>query len=216
VHIVVVDPLPLYQHGTAAVLSAAGYEVDTPSDVLSWLRGGLRTVVVLTLDSERAWRLLHALRDRPVGQHVIAVVLADSVGTGIRAMRAGAQSVLHRSVTPAGLRRAVDATVDGQAVLPAAVAAALATGLDPADEDRQQATAVELAWLRQLAAGVTVAQLAVDAGYSERAMFRRLQSLYRRLGVRTRIEAIVLAQQHGWLDLGDVRPGWTRSRRRPR
>jgi DNA-binding CsgD family transcriptional regulator len=53
--------------------------------------------------------------------------------------------------------------------------------------------------LRQLAAGATVAQLADRAGYSERAMFRLLHALYRQLGARSRIEAILHAQTSGWL-----------------
>jgi DNA-binding NarL/FixJ family response regulator len=60
-------------------------------------------------------------------------------------------------------------------------------------------TTDQMAWLRHLASGMTVAELARVAGYSERAMFRLLQSLYRQLGARTRIEAIVRAQEQGWL-----------------
>ncbi|SEU14237.1 helix-turn-helix domain-containing protein [Nonomuraea wenchangensis] len=46
---------------------------------------------------------------------------------------------------------------------------------------------------------MTVADLADRAGYSERAMFRLLQALYREIGVATRIQAIVRAQERGWL-----------------
>jgi DNA-binding CsgD family transcriptional regulator len=56
-----------------------------------------------------------------------------------------------------------------------------------------------VSWLRQLAAGSTVAQLANQAGYSERAMFRLLQGLYQQLGARNRVEALLRAQQLGWL-----------------
>lgn len=215
-HVVVVDPLPLYQHGVAAVLSSDGYTVETPPDTLAWSRRGLRAVVLLTVDSERAWQLLHALRGRPPGQQVVALVVADPTTTGVRAIRAGAQSVVHRNVEPAALRRAVDATADGQAVMPASVAEALASGLDAADPAGRPLTAAELEWLHRLATGATVGQLAVGVGYSERAMFRRLQAVYRRLGVSTRIEAVVLAQERGWLDLVDPRPAQSRRRQRPR
>jgi DNA-binding CsgD family transcriptional regulator len=57
----------------------------------------------------------------------------------------------------------------------------------------------EIEWLRTLAAGSTVARLAEGVGYSERAMFRLLRDLYQRLGVKSRTEALMLAQQQGWL-----------------
>ena len=49
------------------------------------------------------------------------------------------------------------------------------------------------------AGGSTVAALANQAGYSERAMFRLLHGLYQRLGVRTRTEALIRAHERGWL-----------------
>src|SRR5258707_106441 len=99
----------------------------------------------------------------------------------VLAVRAGVPCVLPRQASPEVLRRAVAAAIDGQAVLPVSVVAGLAAGAGlpagsvPSDD--------KLAWLRALAAGVTVAQLAEQVGYSERAMFRLLKSLYRDLGV---------------------------------
>jgi DNA-binding NarL/FixJ family response regulator len=54
-------------------------------------------------------------------------------------------------------------------------------------------------WLGQLASGVTVAQLADQVGYSERAMFRLLKDLYRDIGVHSRVEALMLARDKGWI-----------------
>jgi DNA-binding CsgD family transcriptional regulator len=42
-------------------------------------------------------------------------------------------------------------------------------------------------------------QLAEQAGYSERAMFRLLKNIYSRLGVRNRTQALMLAKDQGWL-----------------
>src|SRR5262249_55405296 len=96
----------------------------------------------------------------------------------------------------------IAATLDGEVVMPAGVARALADGA-PITRVRLPASSVEqLSWLRRLAAGATVAQLASEAGYSERAMFRLLQTLYRKVGARSRIEAILLAHELGWLHGG--------------
>ncbi|MEU7918967.1 DNA-binding response regulator [Micromonospora zamorensis] len=198
-HLAVIDPLPMYRQGVVAVLSAAGYQVETPPDPVNWVRSRpSEDLVLLTLATTEEWDLLSRLRETTPEQHVIAVLTQTSARIGVQAVRAGARSVLHREVTAVALRRTVEATIDGQTVLPVAVAALLAGGA--ADEaPRQAITEAELTWLRHLAAGMTVAELARLAGYSERAMFRLLHGVYRQLGARSRIEAIVRAQEQGWL-----------------
>jgi DNA-binding NarL/FixJ family response regulator len=194
VHIAVVDPLPLFREGAAVALRAAGHTVEMPDDIVTWVRQRTDALVLLTVMSEHDWELLARLHttSSPV---VITLLTVDSAVLGARAVRAGARSVLPRNVTDAVLRRTVEATIGGQAVLPAAVAAVLT--------DQSEAvhglSVDQVSWLRQLANGSTVAQLADRAGYSERAMFRLLQALYRQIGVRGRIQAIIRAQEAGWL-----------------
>lgn len=201
VHIAVVDPLPLFQRGVAAVLSEAGYTVEMPMDVLTWPRPGRRDLVLLTLESGPAWEALNHFRNVTARPTVIALVEGeDTVNAGVRAVRAGARSVLPREVKVATLRHTVEMTVDGHAVLPASVSAALASGRSNSPSSRPP-NSDQLSWLRELAEGKTVAQVADRAGYSERAMFRLLQSLYQEIGVRTRIEALILAQAQGWLEV---------------
>jgi DNA-binding NarL/FixJ family response regulator len=204
VRIAVVDPLPMYQQGVAAVLAEAGYRVELPDDLLAWLQRRGEAVVVLTLRSEDDWNLLRRVRAEPPPPRVIVLLDDDRAATGIRAMRVGAWSVLPRGVTVRTLRRTVEATVSGQAVMPAEVALALATA--PAAYAEMPPTGPpstlsgdQMAWLRQLANGSTVAQVADRAGYSERAMFRLLRAVYERLGSHSRIEAIMRAKEAGWL-----------------
>lgn len=198
-HLAVVDPLPMYQQGVVAVLSAAGHTVETPDDPLAWAHRGPPGLMLLTMATKADWDLLQRLRDHTSNHSVIAILAEDSAAFGARAVRAGARSVLSRGVTASVLRRTVEATIDGQAVLPVSVVAALATGVAPASDIGPQLSAEQLTWLQHLATGMTVAQLARLVGYSERAMFRLLQALYRQVGTRTRIEAIMYAQQQGWL-----------------
>ncbi|WP_018685534.1 response regulator transcription factor [Actinokineospora enzanensis] len=193
--ILVVDPLPLYRRGVAAVLAAAGHPVETHADPLAWVRQPGDVVVLLTLLVEHDWDVLRRLCAL-AGAHVVIAVLDGGTTAGVRALRLGARSVVPRAATGEVLRRAVVGTIEGQAVMPAAVAAELVAG-DRSDTVRPVSTE-EVAWLRQLAAGVTVGRLASAAGYSERAMFRLLRGVYRRMGVRTRIEAIMLARESDW------------------
>jgi DNA-binding NarL/FixJ family response regulator len=201
VHVAVLDPLPMYQEGVVATLSAMGHVVETPEDPLGWARQVEGAVVLLTLISPRDWELLGRLRNTESLHLLIALIEEDSAALGLRAVRSGARSVILRRTTTAALRRTVEATIDGQAVLPAAVVSALAGGAEATDPAQQLPTAEQVAWLRRLASGSTVAQVARNAGYSERAMFRLLQALYREMGARSRIEAIIRARDLGWLHL---------------
>jgi DNA-binding NarL/FixJ family response regulator len=45
-----------------------------------------------------------------------------------------------------------------------------------------------------------VARIAVDAGISERTMYRRLDHLFHRIGVHNRIGAVAWASRNGYLD----------------
>ena len=197
VRIAAIDPLPLYRLGVASVLAEAGHTVESPADPMAWVRQPGAAVVLLSVMVEEDWRTLHGLCAAPGSHVVIAVVEEHGEATGARAVRFGARSVVRRNAEPELLRHAVAVTVRGQAVMPVGVASLLAVGDRPGVA--RPASAEELGWLRQLADGTTVARLAAQAGYSERAMFRLLRGLYQRMGVRTRIEAIMLAKQSDWL-----------------
>ena len=196
--VVIADPLPLFRRGVATVLAEAGHEVATPDDVLTWTRNRRECLVLLTLRTEQDWTLLAGLAGRG---HLVVVLIADNLDAeGARALRVGARSVLPRAASDSSLCRTVAATLDGEAVMPATVVAALIDA-DPAGSTNQPTLSAEQAtWLRRLAGGSTVAQLASEAGYSERSMYRLLQGLYARMGVRSRVEAVLLAKGRGWLD----------------
>jgi DNA-binding NarL/FixJ family response regulator len=182
----------MFREGVASVLSAAGYHVETPGDPVGWAARQPSALVLLTMVGTPQWRLLDGLRAAPV----IALIDEGSPSDGVRAVRAGARSVLPRGVAHDSLRRTVEATIDGQSVLPAAVVYLLANGRDQqmgtVDPDR-------IGWLGKLASGMTVAQLATQTGYSERAMFRLLAALYREMGARNRMDAVVQARDRGWI-----------------
>jgi DNA-binding NarL/FixJ family response regulator len=200
VQVAVVDPLPLFRDGAVAALTAAGHVVQTPGDVVAWAGQARGALVLLTVQAKADWDVLATLGGTGSAVNPLVVLLGEESATaGVRAVRAGARSVLARQVSAEVLRRTVSATIDGQAVLPAEVAALLAAGYGADVVPARMLSAERLSWLRTLAAGSTVAQLASQAGYSERAMFRLLRSLYRDIGVGGRVEALMWAQERGWL-----------------
>jgi NarL family two-component system response regulator YdfI len=198
VHVAVLDPLPVFRRGVAAALSSLGHLVEEPADALAWLLERPGGMVLLTLhsaeDLERVTALCR-LRPRPL---VVALPAGDVSSLGVQAVRAGARSVVTRAATVQALQRAVVATLDGEAVMPAEVADLLVAGSGGRPPRRSAPSAQQAAWLRRLSEGWTVARLASDTGYSERAMYRLLQALYRQIGVNTRLEAIMLAHEEGW------------------
>ncbi len=200
VQVAIVDPLPLFRDGAVAALAAAGHAVQTPIDLVAWVRQVRGAVVVLTVRAEADWAVLAEVGEVGSAANSLVVLLEDdSIAAGVRAVRAGARSVLARQVSADVLRRTVSAAIDGQAILPARVMAALAAGVGIDAGSAPVLSAERLSWLRALAAGNTVAQLADQAGYSERAMFRLLRSLYRDMGVGGRVEALMRARGEGWL-----------------
>lgn len=199
VRIAVSDPLPLFRRGIIATLGEAGFELEDPDDLLTWIREEQRRVVILTLRSPHDWALLARLREHRPDVLVVAVLEDASVPGYVQAVLAGATAVLPRDAPVETVRRVFGAAVQGQSLLPAEVVRALATPTQPLGDHGDEAAVQEIGWLRELANGATVARVAGRAGYSERAMYRLLRDLYARLGVRNRTEALMLARERGWL-----------------
>ncbi|GAA3348467.1 hypothetical protein GCM10020358_67090 [Amorphoplanes nipponensis] len=194
--IAVADPLPVFRHGVRRILHDAGFESDAPEDLAGWVRDEQVRAVVLTIRSETDWELLEELHHSR--SEVVLVALLDqvSVAASVRALRAGAACVVARDASPSALSEAFAAAVRGQSLVPVEVLRALSRPPEPASD---RPTPDQRKWLRGLAAGRTVGQIAVEAGYSERMMFRLLRELYTRLGAENRTDAIVRAQARGWL-----------------
>ncbi|WP_433717932.1 DNA-binding response regulator [Actinoplanes sp. CA-051413] len=198
VRIAVADPLPVFRYGLMEILRAAGFESETPEDLLAWAGDRQAKVIVLTLRSEEDWHLLGSLHRATADLMLVALLENMSVVDSVRALRAGAVCVLPRDASPAQLREGFQAVVRGESRVPVDALRALVASpptLPPANEP----TPTERDWLRRLAGGATVGRLATDAGYSERMMFRLLRDLYTRIGAQNRTDALIRAQHKGWL-----------------
>jgi DNA-binding NarL/FixJ family response regulator len=202
VRIAVLDPLPVFQHGLIALLGEAGFSPETPDDLLTWAGQEQRQVVLMTLRQPEDWSLLAALRHRRMDLVIVAVLDEATAPSYVKALVAGATAVVRRDASPETMRRAFEDAVNGMSLLPIEVVQTLTSSGKPtgADEGDVAMLQREVGWLRELATGATVARLAEQAGYSERAMFRLLKKLYAQMGVRTRTQALMLAKERGWLE----------------
>lgn len=208
--IAISDPLPVYRRGVMATLDELGIALESPHDLLDWIHREQRRVVLLTLQSADDWAVLSALCQARSDAIVVAVLTDVRIRTYVEAIRAGAATAVPRDAPPDAMKQVLQAAIEGTSMLPIEVVRALAAL--PSEEAAGEVTdeqgggpepgspsAREIRWLRELAAGVTVARLAEQAGYSERAMFRLLRDLYVRMQVRNRTEALLRSRERGWL-----------------
>lgn len=193
--VVVLDPLACFRCGLVAQLSIAGFAPFEPTDVEGWVRSGEPGAVVVTLlgDVEAKW--LIGLRESAPAVPALALLSKVTVDDYRLAMRSGATSAIGRDAPPEDIVESLSAACAGRAIMPSHIAAALATAVDAPDHLGLSTT--EVRWLSALSEGLTVADLAREAGYSEREMFRRLANIYAHMGVSGRTEALLAAQRLG-------------------
>lgn len=202
--VVLVGLPPVYAHGLQTVLqesAASCVQADGLDDVARLLAspvGGTRWVAVVPAGAEGAVLAAVASASEPSAARLAVVVVLDELTTEAcaQALQAGVTGVLSVSDAPGDVVSVVSCAGQGQTVLPRRVVQALCR---PATTPAPELSSVERAWLRRLAAGLTVAGLARANGYSEREMYRRLSSVYLRLGARTRTEALLIAERAGLL-----------------
>lgn len=196
VRVVVRDRAPAYRRGLEMALSEAGYRLEDPLDLERWAeRSGTRALLVTCASWEEA-RDAALLRGRGVDMVIIAL-LHDKAQVGYReVLETGVDSAVPRDAALDRIVDVVHAALDRRTVLPTDIARTMArSGHDKGAIDEREA-----AWLRALAGGATVEELAESAGYSERGMYRQLRRLYGRLGASNRTEALLQALRRGLID----------------
>lgn len=199
IQVAIVEEAAAYRRGLEAALEAAGMAVAQPDDLRSWAADSDRRAVLFSVRSQAD---LDKLGATVAESTVVIVALLTSLDNGevADALRAGASGVVDWHAPPESIVEITQAALEGKTVLPATVARALA-GSSTHRNHKPRLSAEELSWLTALANGTTVVKLADDAGYSERAMFRRLSDLYARLGAHNRTEALLAADRLGLLQI---------------
>ncbi|MFG1928752.1 DNA-binding response regulator [Cryptosporangium sp. NPDC048952] len=199
--VAVADPLPIFRHGVQAALAEAGFPTESPENLLAWVGVDEPRLALFTVQTAEDWALLPELCRVRAETKILAVLDEASVHTYVRALSAGAAGVLPRTATPPVLREVFNAAVRGSSLVPTAVLRALAENASYNDGTTESGrpSSTERDWLRQLAHGDSVAQIATRAGYSERMMFRLLRALYTKLEVDNRTEALIKGRDEGWL-----------------
>jgi DNA-binding NarL/FixJ family response regulator len=196
VRVAVVDRAPAYRRGLELALSEAGYRVEHPADMGRWAEApGIRALVATCRSGSEARRLALA-RARGTDAVAVALLGEESPVAYREVLETGVESAVARDASLDRIVEVVGAALARRTVLPTDVARSLARG----EQDEETIDDVQAEWLRALARGTTVEELAESVGYSERAMYRQLRRLYERLGASSRTEALLQALRRGLID----------------
>jgi DNA-binding NarL/FixJ family response regulator len=196
VRVAVVDRAPAYRRGLELAFSEAGFQVEHPPDMERWAEGPGVRALVATCRSGGDARRLALTRARGTDAVAVALLGEDSPTAYREVLETGVESAVARDASLDRILEVVRAALDRTTVLPTHVARTLARG----EEEDDAIEGGQAEWLRALARGTTVDELAESVGYSERAMYRQLRQLYERLGARNRTEALLQALRRGLID----------------
>ena len=198
IHVGVAHPVPAYRQGLVAALVGAGFGAESVDEPSQWAQGANHGLLLVSVSLPDESTRLARLRAMNEDLRIIAFLRPAGIGAYREAFRFGAAAALGWDETPEEVVKVVRASLDGFCLLPVAIARGLASA------EGQDGSSFFSEWertcLRRLSAGATISEVAKEANYSEREMFRLLHQLYEKLGARGRIEALVKAARLGLLD----------------
>jgi len=214
VRVLLADDQALVRSGFRMILEArADFEVvgeaETGAQAVELARDVDPDVILMDVrmpevDGVEATRRLAAAGSR---SRVLILTTFDLDEYVYEAIRAGASGFLLKDVQPAQLVEAIRVVADGEALLAPSVTRRLLERFSREVPDEKPPpeldglTARELEILRLLAGGRSNAEIAASLVVSEATVKTHVSAVLRKLGVRDRVQAVVLAY-----DAGLVRP----------
>lgn len=183
----------------ASLLADFDIEIEVSQDLAEWTPHQEGSCIVLGIGGGEDVVILRGFHDDHPFTPVVAVSAQVDISTFAHLIRSGASAVVAEDEPADGLHEAIVAALGGRVRISLDVVQRL-VALVPDEEDwARWVSEAEVEWLRAMASGRTVLDLAEEVGYSERAMFRNLKTMYARIGARNRTEALLWASQRGLL-----------------
>ncbi len=212
IRLLLVDDQALVRAGFRSILEqqadlhVAGEAVDGAEGVQ--LARELRPDLVLMdirmphMDGLTATRKMMA---EPAPPRVVVLTTFDADGYVYEALRAGATGFLLKDITPEQLVAACRTAVSGDAMLSPRITrqliASFITAPPPPGEDVPEALRVltdrEIDVLREVATGATNVEIGERLYLAETTVKTHLARVFAKLGVRDRVQAVVLAYESG-------------------
>jgi two-component system, NarL family, response regulator DevR len=117
-------------------------------------------------------------------------------------LQAGARGYVVKDVERFSLKESIRAVSRGQAVLAPQVAGPIIERMRNRQTDEKRPaglSASQVAILRLISLGHSNREIAADVHLSENTVKTHVQEIFRKLGVRNRVEAAILAGKSGWI-----------------
>ena len=213
--VVVVDPLAVVRAGLGMligdlpdmqVLAEAGSADECLAAVRRIRRSRLVVLVGLGLSGERdsLW-LIGTLRERYPRATILASGAGADATTISRGLFLGADGYLDKGVEPVEFLQAIRQAARGEVVLagaPVDWVGSLADGFDRRRHIDSRLTRREQEVLKVAAEGLTAREIAHHLGVHERTVTTHLGRIYGKLGVNSRVGAVIEAARSGLVTVG--------------
>lgn len=145
--------------------------------------------------------VIRRIRARPDGPLALVLSAYDDEDYVMAALSAGATGYLLKTAHAEELTAAIHAAARGETVLQGSVGRALVTRMRSAVGQHDVLSDRELEVLRLAAQGARTKQIAARLEVSSRTVEGHLTSIFNKLGVSSRTEAIMYAAARGWVSL---------------
>jgi DNA-binding NarL/FixJ family response regulator len=193
----------VFRSGVASLLAEDGHytvvEADDAEQLLAAARAHRPEVVLVDAGIVDGRRMPSPLRTLRMSAAAVIVWSFDAdPAVAVAAVEAGADGFLHKDIAPAGLLRALDAALDGKAVLPRDIVGPLIERLRNVDESYRARELLlvlsprEREVLALVASGARNRAIASALEISEFTVKRHVQNILRKLGLPSRKVAAML------------------------
>ena len=213
--VVVVDPLPVVRAGIGMLIGDRPdmqvlAETGSADGCLETVRRARRSRVVvlvgLSLAGERdALWLIRTLRQRFPLVTILAVGAEADASAISRALFVGADGYLDKGMDPAEFLGAIRHSARGEVVVAGTLldrVGLIAEGIDRRRHIETRLTRREQEVLKVAAQGLTARQIARHLGVRERTVTTHLGRIYGKLGVNSRVSAVIEAARSGLVSVG--------------
>jgi DNA-binding NarL/FixJ family response regulator len=201
--IIIADDLELFRHGLRSLLESAGYgvvgEAASAAQTLELAERHPSSLLLLDLNlpGGDSFAVLHSLGSNGYRAHALVLSTFWDQEALFRAVSAGAHGYLAKDCQPAQLFAAIDLICHGGLAFGGAVADELRNGIAAVHEELGQRdrrrlgiTDREYEILCVLPTSHSLAQIAGDLFISKKTVQNNVSSLYRKLEVNSRQEAV--------------------------
>nr|WP_300308263.1 two-component system response regulator NarL [Halomonas sp.] len=209
IRLMIVDDHPLFRRGVRQLV-----DMDPELIVVAEASDGIEAVnkavelspnlVLLDLNMHPmdGIEVLRRMRDARVDSRIVMLTVSDADEDVVRALREGADGYLLKDMEPEEVLRQIREAAQGQVVMGPKMASLLASVVKgelpvTGDEVMSCLTARERDILRILARGLSNKMIARELDISEGTVKVHVKHLFKKLDLRSRVEAAVWASKHG-------------------